>query len=59
MSQSLKIESKMPKAMDGKFFGLEFAGIEINADTREELRNSFAKFSLSDNPGSSELMNPA
>ena len=41
----------MPKAMDGNFYGINFAGINIDKQVLDNLQDIFIKFLPDDAPG--------
>ena len=41
----------MPKSMGGTFYGMEFAGIDIDTMTLDTIKENFRKFLPSDAPG--------
>ena len=42
-SASLRLDSKMPRTMDGRFFGLKYTGIHIDDEVTESMKDSFTK----------------
>ena len=51
LSVSLRADSKMPKTMDGRFFGLKYSAIQITKEDMERMKDSFFKFLPENAPG--------